>query len=190
MRRHLSWGPLVAALLAVVLPLSGGAMSAATSTRTIVPVAHGITSPQGVGGTTASDIASFAASFNAKRVANHLRPVALSHFRYDACMERRLFWIAEDPSTNSASAWGHIGTKRSDGVPSVGCDGNLAGGMNNTGATVAVKWWNSLTHRTALYKPAYKGSMSPVCIYFAMTHGGIPNEPAAFTRAAARWSPC
>jgi hypothetical protein len=29
-----------------------------------------------------------------------------------------------------------------------------------------------------------------VCIYFAMTHGGVPNEPYSFTRAAARWGGC
>ena len=62
--------------------------------------------------------------------------------------------------------------------------------MNNSGKTVAKKWWDSKSHRTSLYKPKYKGSMSSVCIYFAMTHGGVPDEPAAFTRAAARWGAC
>jgi hypothetical protein len=62
--------------------------------------------------------------------------------------------------------------------------------MNNLGATVAVKWWDSTAHRTALYKPTYSGSTSNVCIYFAMTHGGVPDEPTAFARAAARWSTC
>jgi predicted dehydrogenase len=44
-------------------------------------------------------------------------------------MEQRLSWMAEDPSTDPARAWGHFG-------------------------------------------------------YFAMTHGGIPNEPYSFTRPA------
>jgi hypothetical protein len=179
MLRHLTLGRLAAVLVGIALPLAGS-----------VTGAPGTTSAQGVGGTTSADIAAFAAAFNAERAAHHLRSVPASHFRYDACMEQRLFWMAEDPSTNPASAWGHIGTKRSDGVPSVGCDGNLAGGMNNTGKTVAKKWWDSSSHRTSLYKPKYKGSMSLVCIYFAMTHGGVPNEPAAFTRAAARWGSC
>ena len=147
-------------------------------------------SPKGVAGTSSADLSAFAFAFNAKRVANCLRPIPLANFRYDSCMETRLFWMAEDPSTNPASAWGHIGTQRSDGVPSVGCDGNLAGGMNNTGQTVATKWWDSTAHRTALYKPSYTGSTAAVCIFFAITHGGVPDEPTAFARAAARWGSC
>ncbi|MBX3091148.1 MAG: hypothetical protein KF801_01400 [Cryobacterium sp.] len=144
----------------------------------------------GVHGTTSADLASFAATYNAIRVANCLKPIAMSHIRYDPCMETRLFWMAEDPSTDPSSAWGHMGSKRSDGVPSVGCDGNLAGGYGNSGATVATKWWNSPPHRASLYRPSYGGSVSGVCIYFAMTHGGVPNEPYSFTRAAAKWGNC
>jgi hypothetical protein len=166
---------------------SSGCAAAPVGTTNGAP---GITSPKGVKGTTSADMQSFAIAYNAKRVAHCLRPVPLANFRYDSCMERRLFWMAEDPSTNPASAWGHIGTQRSDGVPSVGCDGNLAGGMNNTGSTVAAKWWDSSPHRTALYKPTYKSSTAGVCIYYAVTHGGVPNEPEAFTRAAARWGSC
>ncbi len=147
-------------------------------------------SPKGVKGTSTADLSSFAVAFNSMRVANCLRPVPPANFRYDSCMEARLFWMAEDPSTDPSSAWGHIGTKRSDGVPSVGCDGNLAGGMNNTGQTVATKWWKSTAHRASLYKPSHKTSTANVCIFFAMTHGGVPNEPVAFTRAAARWGSC
>jgi hypothetical protein len=152
--------------------------------------APGISSPLGVLGTTTADLASFASTFNSIRVANCLDPVPMSNFRYDSCMEARLFWMAEDPSTDPMSAWGHIGSVRSDGVPSVGCDGNLAGGSGNTGATVAQKWWNSSSHRKSLYRPSYTGGMGGVCIYFAMTHGGVPNEDASFTRAAARWGGC
>jgi hypothetical protein len=147
-------------------------------------------SPKGVAGTSSADLSAFAFAFNSTRLSHCLRPVPLANFRYDSCMEARLFWMAEDPSTNPASAWGHIGTRRSDGVPSVGCDGNLAGGMNNTGATVATKWWQSTAHRASLYKPSYTGSTAGVCIYYAITHGGVPNEPAAFARAAARWASC
>lgn len=153
-----------------------------------VPGAPGRTSPEGVGGTTTADLQSFAVAYNQIRVANCLKPIAMSRFRYDKCMEDRLFWMAEDPSTNPASAWGHIGSKRSDGVPSRGCDGNLAGGAGNTGATVAQKWWDSAAHRASLYRPS--SSTSGVCIYFAMSHGGVPNEPYSFTRAAARWGGC
>lgn len=152
--------------------------------------APGATSPLGVAGTTSGDLASFAAAFNAIRVANCLQPIPMANFRYDACMEQRLFWMAEDPSTDPASAWGHIGSVRSDGVPSVGCDGNLAGGSGNTGATVAQKWWNSIAHRNSLYRPSFAGSTAGVCIYLAMTHGGVPNEPYSFTRAAGRWGGC
>ena len=66
-------------------------------------------------------------------------------------------------------------------------------GMNGpiyTGATVAQKWWNSTAHRNSLYRPTYTGSTGGVCIYLAMTHGGVPNEPYSFTRAAARWGSC
>jgi hypothetical protein len=147
-------------------------------------------SPKGVQGTTTADIAAFAVAFNKVRLAHCLKPISMEHITYDSCMEQRLFWMAEDPSTDPSSAWGHIGSQRSDGVPSVGCDGNLAGGLNNTGATVAQKWWDSSSHRTALYKPTYTGSTAGVCIHFAMTHGGVPNEPYAFVRAAARWVTC
>ena len=132
----------------------------------------------------------FAVTYNAIRVANCLPPVPFANIRYDKCMEDRLFWMAEDPSTDPMSAWGHIGSQRSDGVPSVGCDGNLAGGSGNTGATVAQKWWDSAGHRSSLYKPTVTGSMANVCIVFAMTHGGVPNEPYAFVRSAARWTTC
>ena len=152
--------------------------------------APGRTSSGGVAGTTSGDLAAFAATYNAIRVANCLQPVPMSHIRYDACMETRLFWMAEDPSTDPASAWGHLGSVRSDGVPSQGCDGNLAGGSGNTGATVAQKWWTSLSHRASLYRPTFTGNTAGVCIYFAMTHGGLPNESAGFTRAAARWGGC
>jgi hypothetical protein len=179
---------LAVALVTLSVPL-GGAVGAVAEAPGL-PAQRTVTSALGVGGTTAADLASFTAQFNAVRKAHGLRVIPASHFRYDACMERRLFWMAEDPSTSPASAWGHIGSKRSDGVPSVGCDGNLAGGTNNTGRTVASKWWNSASHRTSLYKPGYTGSFTKVCIYFAMTHGGVPDEPVAFTRAAARWAPC
>lgn len=152
--------------------------------------APGATSAGGVGGTTSADLASFAQTYNAIRVANCLDPVPMSNFRYDACMEARLFWIAEDPSPDTSSAWGHSGTPRSDGVPAVGCDGNLAGGSGNTGATVAQKWWNSASHQKSLYRPTYAGSMSGVVICFAMVHGGLPNDGYGFTRAAARWGGC
>jgi uncharacterized protein YkwD len=168
-----------AAAAGVACPAAGGGGGSAP----------GATSAGGVGGTTTGDIQSFSATFNAIRAANCLAPIAAGNFRYDSCMEQRLFWIAEDPSTDPNSAWGHIGSVRSDGVPSVGCDGNLAGGSGNSGATVAQKWWDSLSHRAALYRPTV-ASTAGVCIYFAMVHGGIPNDPASFTRAAARWGSC
>ena len=155
--------------------------------------APGISDSQGSGmisGTTTGDIRSFSSTFNAIRAQNCLDPIPAGNFRYDACMEQRLFWMAEDPSTDPSSAWGHVGSVRSDGVPSRGCDGNLAGGSGNSGATVASKWWNSLEHRLSLYRPSYSGSTAGVCIYFAMSHGGVPNEPSSFTRAAARWGGC
>ena len=154
------------------------------------PGAPGITSAAGVGGTTSADLQSFATQYNAIRVANCLEPVPMSNFRYDPCMEARLFWIAEDPSPDVNSAWGHNGTQRSDGVPAVGCDGNLAGGSGNTGATVAQKWWNSASHQKSLYRPTYTGSMGGVVICFAMVHGGVPHDGYGFTRAAARWGGC
>ncbi|HEU4807270.1 MAG TPA: hypothetical protein VFT01_03345 [Homoserinimonas sp.] len=141
-------------------------------------------------GTTSGDLASFAGQYNAIRVANCLQPVPMANIRYDSCLEARLIWMAEDPSTDPTSAWGHIGSARSDGVPSVGCDGNLAGGSGDSGASAASKWWNSSSHRNSLYKPSYAGATSGVCVYFAMTHGGVPNEAYSFSRAAARWGGC
>jgi len=159
--------------------------------RGSTPKAPGKVSAQGVTGTTSADLQSFATRMNQIRVANCLPPIPFRNVRYDACMERRLFWMAEDPSTNPMSAWGHRGqAKRSDGVPDVGCDGNLSGGSRNTGATAAEKWWASTGHRASLYRPKTTGSMANTCILFAMTHGGVPNEPYSFTRAAARWVSC
>lgn len=141
----------------------------------------------GVAGTTSEDLASFASKYNSIRVANCLQPIPYTNFRYDSCMEARLFWMAESPSPSSLDAWGHIGSVRIDGVPSTGCDGNLAGGSGNTGATVAQKWWNSTSHRASLYRPG--SSIAGACIALAMTHGGI-DEPVSFVRAAARWTTC
>ncbi len=185
-------------------PVSAAGAASGTNERRAQLAAQGLSCPGNVGGsvggapsrvssggvqgTTSDDLASFAAAYNSIRVANCLQPVPMSNFRYDRCMEDRLFWMAEDPSTNPASAWGHMGSVRSDGVPSRGCDGNLAGGSGNTGATVAQKWWNSTAHRNSLYRPG--SGIGGVCIYFAMTHGGVPNEPYSFTRAAARWGGC
>ena len=152
--------------------------------------APGAYSALGVGGTTSDDLASFAYTYNAIRVGNCLEPVPYGNFTYDSCMEARLFWMAESPSEDPMDAWGHAGSVRVDGVPSVGCDGNLAGGYGNSGATVASKWWNSGDHQASLYRPDYTGGMGGVCIAFAMTHGGVPNEPYEFTRAAARWVWC
>jgi hypothetical protein len=149
-----------------------------------------IVSGLGVGGTTNADLASFALRYNAIRVANCLPPIPLAHIRYDSCLQQRMFWIAEDPSTNPASAWGH-GVPRSDRKPIVGCDGDIAGGMGDTGAAAAQKWWNSADHRQSLYQPQWgKSSYANVCIGFAMSHGGVPNDPAAFSREAARWETC
>ena len=149
--------------------------------------APGAYSAQGVAGTTSDDLASFAYQFNAIRIANCLDPIPYGNFYYDSCMEARLFWMAESPSPDPLDAWGHIGSKRIDGVPSVGCDGNLAGGTSNTGATVATKWWESLSHRASLYRPP--NATGGVCIALAVTHGGI-DEPTSFTRAAASWRSC
>jgi uncharacterized protein YkwD len=189
---------------------------AATSTSTQRAAAAGQSCPSGGGGggsapggsdgkgitgTTTADIQSFSAQFNAIRVANCLDPIPSGNFRYDSCMEQRLYWMAEDPSEDPGNTWGHAGVQSlapgpdgqlySTEFPSVGCDGNaLAGGSNNSGATVAQKWWDSMPHRLALYRPSYAGSTAGICIYFAMTHGGLPDEPSSFTRAAARWAPC
>jgi hypothetical protein len=156
-------------------------------------------SESGIGGTTSGDIQSFSATLNAIRAANCLQPISSGNFRYDRCMEQRLYWMAEDPSTNPNNTWGHSGVRSlapdangvyySDAVPAKGCDGNLAGGSGNTGATVAQKWWDSLSHRASLYRPSV-GSTAGVCIYFAMTHGGVPGENPGFARAAARWGGC
>jgi hypothetical protein len=149
--------------------------------------APGASSAQGVPGTTSDDLASFAYAYNSIRVANCLDPIPYGNFYYDSCMEARLFWMAESPSPDPLDAWGHEGSTRIDGVPSTGCDGNLAGGSGNTGATVASKWWESSAHRASLYRPG--SSIGGACIAFAMTHGGI-DEPYSFTRAAARWVGC
>jgi hypothetical protein len=152
-----------------------------------VPGAPSAYSAQGVAGTTSDDLATFAYQYNAIRIENCLDPIPYGNFYYDSCMEERLFWMAESPSPDPLDAWGHMGSTRIDGVPSTGCDGNLAGGSGNSGATVATKWWNSSAHRASLYRPG--AGTGGACIAFAMTHGGI-DEPYSFTRAAARWTGC
>ena len=182
---------LAAAGLSCPGPVGGGTGSA-----------PGTTSSGGVGGTTSADLASFASNYNAIRVANCLNPVPMGNFRYDSCMESRLFWMAQDPHYNPGNTWGHTGVRSilpdesgifySDAVPSVGCDGNLAGGSGMSGAGAASRWWESTSHRNSLYKPSNNGSTGGVCIYFAMSHGGIGLESGvySYTRAAARWSGC
>jgi hypothetical protein len=157
--------------------------------------APGAVSVDNIPGTSSDDINSFATEYNAIRVANCLRPVPFANIRYSSCLEQRLFWMADDPSSDPYSAWGHTGAaKRSDGVPIVGCDGDLAGGSSYTGAMVAESWWDSTDHRASLYQASYTGNMATACIYFALTHGGYnnpgPNEPYSFTRAAAYWASC
>lgn len=165
----------------------GGCVGPSTGT---IGTAPATTSPHNLAtGTTTADLVSFANQYNAIRIANCLTPVPLGNVHYDSCMEARLYWMAESPSTDPADAWGHMGSTRSDGVPSTGCDGNLAGGTANTGATVATKWWDSTSHRASLYRPTTTGSMANVCILFAMVHGG-DGDASNFTRAAARWTSC
>jgi hypothetical protein len=148
-----------------------------------------------VPGTTTADLNSFATEYNAIRVANCMAPIPFANIRYSTCLQQRLWWMADDPSTNPLSAWGHTGTAvRSDGVPIVGCDGDLAGGTGYTGASVADAWWASPDHRASLFQPSFTGSVAGVCIAFAISHGGInvpaPNEPYSFTRSAAYWYSC
>lgn len=176
--------------LSVTIP-ERSATACPTDVTGITGSAPAITAGDGaISGTTSDDLAQFAVHFNAIRVANCLEPVPTANFVYDSCMETRLVWMAEDPSTDPASAWGHEGSVRSDGLASVGCDGNLAGGSDNTSETVAQKWWDSPAHRASLFRPDITSGTSDVCVHFAMTHGGVPNEPYSFTRASARWTSC
>lgn len=184
---------------------SGGGEAAAAPAEAVAPAAPacpaaiggsaggapGGSTAEGIGRTTNGDLADFAAAYNRIRVANCLEPVPFSNIRYSSCMEERLVWMAADPSTDPLSTWGHQGTianSYSQSSPDRGCDGNLAGGSDNSGATMAQKWWDSPAHRESLYRPG--ASVAGVCITFAMTHGGLPNEPYGFTRASARWGGC
>jgi hypothetical protein len=199
MKRSLLLRAVFATMLAVGL-FSGGWMSVSGPTESAAACpagdggsgyggAPGVVSATGVTGTTSADLAAFASRFNAIRVAACLSPLPPANFRFDQCLQDRLFWVAEDPSTNRGSAWGHR-PQRSDGAPLVGCDGNLAGGSNYTGATAAERWWQSPSHQQSLYRPASTVDPASVCIAFAMTHGGVPNEPASFVRASAVRGPC
>jgi len=178
---------------------AGGSAGGSTAERRAARAAAGQACAASPGGGGGGDLQSFSSAYNAIRAANCLEPIPTGNFRYDGCMEQRLQWMAEDPSPNPGNTWGHSGVRSlapaedgtyySDTTPSRGCDGNLAGGSGNSGATVAQKWWDSSSHRAALYKPGFTGGTGGVCIYFAMTHGG-PGESSSFTRAAARWGSC
>ena len=111
-----------------------------SDTGTVRPLIAPATSNE-ILATTTEDLQGFASRYNEIRVANCLPAIPLGNFRRSACIEQRLVWIAEDPSEDPLSAWGHDGTERSDGKPPVGCDANLAGGRENTGALGAQKWW-------------------------------------------------
>jgi len=160
-----------------------------TGTGTILPFAQ-FEAPSGILGTSTEDLQGFANEYNEIRMANCLATVHTTNFRLGRCIEQRLVWIAEDPSEDPLSAWGHDGTERSDGEPAVGCDANLAGGASTTGAVAAQKWWFSEAHRESLYRPDYGGPLDRVCVDFAMAHGGLPNAPATFARVGAVWSDC
>jgi hypothetical protein len=142
----------------------------------------------GVSRTTDDDLQSFAHEYNAIRAENCLPLFPVEAFRFDDCIEDRLVWMAEDPSTDPLSAWGHRGSVRSDGVADVGCDSNLAGGTDNTGAIVAHRWWDSAPHRAALYAPEL--DVTGLCVRFGMAHGGSPDEPASLARAGASLGNC
>jgi hypothetical protein len=199
---HLAQKPVPKPAPVIVASGGSGGGHATTAQRRAAAAASGGGCPGNVGGGVSgnADLASFAAAYNAIRVANCLQPVPMSHFRYDNCMAQRLQWMANDPYPDPNNTWGHAGVRSinpdangqyySDVVPSVGCDGNLAGGTGNTGATVAQKWWDSLSHRASLYRPTFTGNTANVCINFAMVHGGVPNDGYNFTRAAARWVGC
>jgi hypothetical protein len=162
-----------------------------------------VSAPDGDGnvtGTMTADLQSFANQYNSIRVANCLVPIAYTNFHYSACLQARVEWMADDPSENPANTWGHTGTPSlapnpvtgilyTTSNPIVGCDGDLAGGNGYTGATAAQAWWDSPDHRVSLYQPS--GIVTPtVCIYFAISHGGVPDEPSSFARVAAYWDKC
>lgn len=178
--------------LAATHPTRAGAdvvARCADAAEAVAATAPGAAYAEGVvTGTTTGDLDSFAERYNEIRIAACLEPFPADRFVWSECLEERLVWMATDPSTDPASGWGHDGSVRSDGVPSTGCDGNLAGGDGNTGALVAGKWWDSAPHRQALYRPGEE--TGEACIAFAMTHGGVPDEPSSFTRAAAIWTSC
>lgn len=194
MRRLLGWATAFAAVLAATTAFGGGTQAASaacggTDGGTGYGTAPAYISGGGVSGTSDIDVQRFASTYNRIRIENCLAPIPPANFHYDQCLQDRLFWIAEDPSTDPASAWGH-NAPRSDGPPLAGCDGNLAGGNGYTGATAAEKWWGSPAHRASLYRPASTANPATICISFAMTHGGVPNEPFSFARATALRHPC
>ncbi|WP_423918594.1 hypothetical protein ACPEEZ_10705 [Frigoribacterium sp. 2-23] len=159
-----------------------------TSAAAEVTVATAVTSASS---SRDSDLAAFAQRYAEIRAENCLDPIPTANIRFDACQEQYLTWIKDDPSGDPLSAWGHKGqVERSDGVPPVGCDGNLAGGPGDTGATSADKWWESDAHRASLYRPTFRGDVSGVCIGFAAVRGGVPDDGDSFVRASARWYFC
>ncbi|NRD25357.1 hypothetical protein [Frigoribacterium sp. VKM Ac-2836] len=145
----------------------------------------------GATGTTAADLDAFRTAYEQQRQAACLGLLPAENVRHDACLEQYLFWVAGDPSPDPLSAWGHKGAVvRSDGVPPVGCDGNLAGGTGTTGDVAAAKWWASAPHRAAVYRPDFRGDLAHACLGFASVHGGVPDDGPDFVRSASRWFAC
>jgi hypothetical protein len=182
------------AVLAATIAFGGASPAAAvpcsgTDGGTGYGTAPALVSAGGVSGTTTEDLASFAATYNRIFIDNCLGFIPPANFHYDQCLQDRLFWIAEDPSTDPASAWGH-NAPRSDGAAFVGCDGNLAGGFGYTGKTAADMWWMSPSHRASLFRPGSTANHASICVGFAMTHGGVPDEPGGFSRVSAVRHPC
>ncbi|ROS52968.1 hypothetical protein [Frigoribacterium sp. PhB24] len=145
----------------------------------------------GATGTTGADLHAFRTAYEDQREAACLGALPAANVRHDPCLEQYLFWVAGDPSPDPLSAWGHKGeVVRSDGVPPVGCDGNLAGGTGTTGDVAAAKWWASAPHRAAVYRPDFRGDLAHACVGFASVHGGLPDDSPDFVRSASRWFAC
>lgn len=147
-----------------------------------------VVSLQGVEGTTTGDIRSFSAEYNKIRVANCLQPISPENFIYDSCMEKRLFFLSENPTIDPTRAWGPMGVPSDSTQTLVGCDGNLIVGVGETGATAAQNFWNSEKLRDSLYVKIDGNSKS--CVYFAAAHGNVGDVSPTVARIAARWGDC
>ena len=152
--------------------------------------APGASSALGVGGTTSDDVASFAYTYNSIRV------VELPRARAVRQLLLRLLHGGAAVLDGRVAQRGPDGCLGSHGLrphrwrPEPGLRRQPCRRIRQQRRDRRIEVVELGRAPCVALQAGYVGGMGGVCIAFAMTHGGVPNEPYDFTRAAARWVWC